>query len=97
MYPADVLAERRVALGSRAFTSLYQQAPISAEGHTFRRSWLSGRYDQVPDKLEVVTAVDSSYGEGTSSTTQPSSRSAQRGHTSSCSTCGEVGGRSLSC
>jgi predicted phage terminase large subunit-like protein len=62
-----VLAQRRIDLGSRAFAALYQQAPISAEGHTFKRDWLAGRYERLPEKLEVVTAVDSSFGEGAAS------------------------------
>jgi len=66
-YPAEVLDQRRVDLGSRAFAALYQQAPTSAEGHTFERDWLAGVYDQPPKLDEIVLAVDSSYGEGTAS------------------------------
>ncbi len=65
-YPAEVIESRRVALGSRAFAALYQQAPTSSEGTTFKRDWLGGTYDALPDQLHVVTAVDSSYGEGES-------------------------------
>jgi predicted phage terminase large subunit-like protein len=66
-YDGDVLEQRRIDLGSRAFSALYQQAPTSAEGNTFKREWLAGRYERLPEKLEVVTAVDSSFGEGAAS------------------------------
>jgi predicted phage terminase large subunit-like protein len=66
-YDRDVLDQRRIDLGSRAFSALYQQSPTSSEGHTFKRDWLAGRYDKAPDTLEVVLAVDSSFGEGTAS------------------------------
>ena len=38
-YPADRLGSIRAAIGARAWASLYQQRPTSADGEVFKREW----------------------------------------------------------
>jgi predicted phage terminase large subunit-like protein len=66
-YPLDILDERRRDLGERGFAALYQQRPAPAEGATFKRAWLDGRYQHVPSGARVVQAVDASFGKGVQS------------------------------
>ena len=67
-FPADRLEALRSEIGTRAFLALYQQAPTSEEGSTFRREWLAGRYQELPRAgLRVVAGVDSSFGKGVAS------------------------------
>jgi predicted phage terminase large subunit-like protein len=57
----------RGQIGERAWQALYQQTPTPAEGALFKRAWLDGRYDRVPDGLKIVTAVDASFGKSVAS------------------------------
>jgi predicted phage terminase large subunit-like protein len=66
-YGTDELETRRVSQGSRSFAALYQQSPTSAEGGTFKRAWLEGRYETLPEELHVVVGVDASFGKGVGS------------------------------
>jgi predicted phage terminase large subunit-like protein len=57
----------RAQIGERAWSALYQQAPTPAEGATFKRAWLEGRYDEFPEGLKIVTAIDASFGKSVAS------------------------------
>jgi predicted phage terminase large subunit-like protein len=57
----------RSQIGERAWSALYRQSPTPAEGSTFKRAWLEGRYDQAPEGLKIVTAVDASFGKSVQS------------------------------
>ncbi len=39
-YPLEVIEERRVDLGARAFNALYQQRPTAQEGNIIKREWI---------------------------------------------------------
>jgi predicted phage terminase large subunit-like protein len=66
-YGVDALEQQRETMGSRSFAALYQQRPAPAEGATFKRSWLEGRFANVPESARVVQAVDASFGKGVAS------------------------------
>jgi predicted phage terminase large subunit-like protein len=57
----------RVELGTRAFSALYQGSPTPDEGAVFKRPWLTGTYETLPEKLYVVTGCDASFGKGVGS------------------------------
>lgn len=68
-YDLAALANRKMVLGSWAYTALYQQRPAPAEGGIIKREWLR-YYDQLPTKLDRAIAswdmafkdnADSSY------------------------------------
>ena len=65
-WSADTLAERRRAVGERAWTALYQQRPSPAGGSVFLREWW-GRYTQLPHITEAGIFVDSAFKDGVGS------------------------------
>lgn len=63
-YDVDALAEIKQDIGSREWSALYQQRPTSDEGGIFKRAWFSDRYEQAPEGLHVVLAVDAAFKTG---------------------------------
>jgi predicted phage terminase large subunit-like protein len=61
------LAKTREGMGSRVFAALYQQRPAPAEGATFKRAWLEGRFEKLPKKVRIIQGVDASFGKGVQS------------------------------
>jgi predicted phage terminase large subunit-like protein len=66
-YDVAHLETLRGQIGERPWQALYQQTPTPTEGALFKRAWLEGRYDQVPDGVTIVTAVDASFGKSVAS------------------------------
>ena len=64
-YPLEELEKIRLAIGSRSFGGLYQQAPSMEEGNIFKREWLN---EEVVDSNDLIRprimAVDTAYKEG---------------------------------
>jgi len=56
-YPENKLNEIKTAVGSRVFTSLYQQEPTAAGGTIFKREWFRF-YDELP-KARILRRVQS--------------------------------------
>lgn len=67
-YDLASLAEIKTDLtneqGARGWHALYQQRPTSDEGGIFKRAWFSERYEQAPEGLHVVLAVDAAFKTG---------------------------------
>ena len=51
-------------ISSRAFSALYQQRPLPAEGALFKAEWFANRYDDLPDMNRVVIAIDGAFKQG---------------------------------
>ena len=49
-FPAEFLRQQQVALGSQAFSALYQGQPVPSGGNLFRSEWFANRfsYDDLP-------------------------------------------------
>lgn len=63
-YSLEELQSKREAIGSAAFSALYQQQPVPAEGNVFSRSWLDW-YEVAPTDLAlVVCSVDTALKAG---------------------------------
>lgn len=62
-YPLEVLEQKRSAIGSRAFSALYQQRPTPPEGHLFKPRWLE-IVDSAPAHAERVRYWDTAGTEG---------------------------------
>lgn len=58
---------KRLDVGERGWAALFQGRPTPQEGNLFRREWLAGRYDRLPEKVRMVTGVDASFGQGVNS------------------------------
>ena len=64
-FPLEALARIREAIGSSAWSALYQQRPIAAEGAIFRKEWLRTFTGQ-PECYRVIFSLDTAYKQGTS-------------------------------
>jgi predicted phage terminase large subunit-like protein len=62
-YPVEVLERIRDAIGSAAFTSLYQQQPAAAEGTIFKRQWWQF-YGEAPIFSQVIQSWDTAFKTG---------------------------------
>jgi predicted phage terminase large subunit-like protein len=63
-YPVPVLAEIRAAIGTAAWTSLYQQRPSAAEGQIFKRDWFE-RYSTPPESFtRIIQSWDTAFKSG---------------------------------
>ncbi len=62
-FPLPLLEQIRQAIGSAAWTSLYQQRPAAAEGAVFRREWWQ-RYSVPPVFKRIVQSVDTAFKRG---------------------------------
>lgn len=67
-WPVDALEERRVAVGERAWSALYQQRPAPAGGSVFHRDWWQ-RYElsEMPVMDTVLVVCDSAFKDGVAS------------------------------
>jgi predicted phage terminase large subunit-like protein len=63
-YGVDALSEQRETMGGRAWAAIFQQRPTPDIGGTFQRSWLEGRYDNLPEDAYIVQSVDSAFKTG---------------------------------
>jgi predicted phage terminase large subunit-like protein len=63
-YPVAVLERIRDAIGSAAFTSLYQQRPAAAEGAIFKRDWWQFYNDGPPKPSEIIQSWDTGFKTG---------------------------------
>jgi predicted phage terminase large subunit-like protein len=63
-YPLPVLEKIRVAIGSAAFISLYQQRPSAAEGAVFQRSWWRTYSEPPTDLKRIIFSVDTAFKTG---------------------------------
>lgn len=62
-YDKEWLAETKIALGSQAYNSIYQQRPSSAEGTIIKRNWIK-YYRQLPPSFdEMLISVDAAFKE----------------------------------
>lgn len=70
-FPVDVLQAMRKKmrkLGTHVYSAQYQQDPVSAEGGTFKKSWMTQRYQRADLPIlgaqlqRIVVSVDSSLG-----------------------------------
>lgn len=56
------LLQKKEALGSAGFESLYQQEPTSESGSTFKREWLGKFYKVLPARLErIIISMDATF------------------------------------
>lgn len=53
-YDKAWIAESKIALGSRVWTSLYQQRPSVEKGNIFKRDWFK-RYSKLPEHIDYWT------------------------------------------
>lgn len=58
MFPASVLADLKVELGSDGFAGQHQQRPAPKEGAIFKDYWFAKRYKALPKFKEVWTIWD---------------------------------------
>lgn len=66
-YGKEWIAERKIALGSQAWNSIYQQRPSAAEGNIIKREWIK-YYKQLPPSFdEMLISVDASFKGNTNS------------------------------
>jgi predicted phage terminase large subunit-like protein len=59
-FPLDALQRIRTAIGSTAFSALYQQRPVAAEGAIFRKEWLQ-TYVSPPECFRIVASMDTAF------------------------------------
>ena len=59
-YPVEILERIRDAIGSAAFTSLYQQRPSAAEGGIFKRQWWQF-YGEAPRFSQIIQSWDTGF------------------------------------
>jgi predicted phage terminase large subunit-like protein len=62
-FPLPVLEQIRLAIGSHAWASLYQQRPSAAEGQIFKREWWQ-RYTSPPSCTKIVQSWDTAFKSG---------------------------------
>lgn len=66
VWDEEALAERRRAVGERAWAALYQQRPSPAGGAVFKRDWWR-RYSTIPHIADASIFVDSAFKDGVAS------------------------------
>jgi predicted phage terminase large subunit-like protein len=66
-YDASYHHARRAELGLRWWSATHQGAPTPDDGVVFKRPWLTGTYETLPEELHVVTGCDASFGKGVGS------------------------------
>ncbi len=59
-FPAEVLQTRLAALGTRAFTALYQGDPVVATGNIIKREW-ARYYDGTPAVDRIIHSWDTAF------------------------------------
>jgi predicted phage terminase large subunit-like protein len=60
-FPLPILEQIKMAIGSAAWTSLYQQRPSAAEGQIFKREWWRF-YDREPESFKRrILSVDTAF------------------------------------
>src|SRR6185437_10643665 len=62
-YGAKEITEKKVELGSQAYSAQYQQKPVRQEGGMFKRSWWQS-YRDLPKIVKAELYVDSAFKEG---------------------------------
>ena len=62
-FPADVLDQMRVRMGTVRYSCQYQQDPIVGGGRMFNSDWWT-EYDDLPDKIDSwCISIDAAFGE----------------------------------
>jgi predicted phage terminase large subunit-like protein len=64
-FPLEALARIREAIGSTAWSALYQQRPVAAEGAIFRKEWLR-TYVDPPECFRIIFSLDTAFKTGES-------------------------------
>jgi predicted phage terminase large subunit-like protein len=64
-FPVEALTRIREAIGSSAWSSLYQQRPVAAEGAIFKREWLKSFTGQ-PECYRIIFSLDTAFKTGES-------------------------------
>jgi predicted phage terminase large subunit-like protein len=64
-FPLEALARIREAIGSTAWSALYQQRPVAAEGAIFRKDWLR-TYTEQPECYRIIFSLDTAFKTGES-------------------------------
>jgi predicted phage terminase large subunit-like protein len=60
MFPLEWLEQRRQEIGANAWTCLYQQNPVAAEGNLFRREWWQ-YFRELPPIKYTIQAWDTAF------------------------------------
>jgi len=64
-FPLDALSRIREAIGTSAWSALYQQRPVAAEGSIFKREWLK-TFTSKPEFTRLIFSLDTAFKVGES-------------------------------